>query len=148
MIYFHLLLFPEALAFHSFCCLVAKWCLALCDSMDCSTQTPLSFTVSWSLLKLMSSVQWCHPTISSLMPPSSPAFSLSQNQGLFQWIDSSHQVAKVLELQLQHQSFPMNIQDWFPLGLTGLISLQSKELSRVFSSTTIWKHQFFSTQPS
>ena len=49
--------------------------------------------------------QWCHPTISSLMPPSSPALSLSQNQGLFQWIDSSHQVAKVLELQLQHQSF-------------------------------------------
>ena len=43
--------------------------------------------------------------------------------------------------------FPMNIQDWFPLGLTGLISLQSKRLSRVFSSTTIWKHQFFSTQP-
>ena len=42
----------------------------------------------------------------------------------------------------------MNIQDWFPLGLTGLISLVSKGLSRVFSSTTIWKHQFFSTQPS
>ena len=43
---------------------------------------------------------------------------------------------------------PMNIQDWFPLGLTGLISLQSKGLSRVFSSTTIQKHQFFSIQPS
>ena len=42
----------------------------------------------------------------------------------------------------------MYIQDWFPLGLTGLISLQSKGLSRVFSCTTIWKHQFFSTQPS
>ena len=43
---------------------------------------------------------------------------------------------------------PMNIQGWFPLGLTGLISLQSKRLSRVFSSTTVWKHQFFSTWPS
>ena len=43
---------------------------------------------------------------------------------------------------------PMNIQGWFPLGLTGLVSLQSKGLSRVFSSTTIWKHQFFSAQPS
>ena len=43
---------------------------------------------------------------------------------------------------------PMNIQGWFPLGLTGLISLESKGLSRVFSSTTIWKHQFFSTQSS
>ena len=42
----------------------------------------------------------------------------------------------------------MNIQDWFPLGLTGLISLQSKGLSRVFSNTTVWKHQFFSVQPS
>ena len=43
---------------------------------------------------------------------------------------------------------PMNIQGWFTLGLTGLISLQSKDLSRVFSSTTIWKHQFFDVQPS
>ena len=43
---------------------------------------------------------------------------------------------------------PMNIQDWFPLGLTGLISLLSKEFSRVFSSTTIWKHQLFSAQSS
>ena len=43
---------------------------------------------------------------------------------------------------------PMNIQIWFPLGLIGLISLQSKELSRVFSSTAVWKHQFFSAQPS
>ena len=43
---------------------------------------------------------------------------------------------------------PMSIQGWFPLGLTGLMSLLSKGLSRVFSSTTVWKHQFFSTQPS
>ena len=48
---------------------------------------------------------WCHPTISSRSSPSPPAFSLSQHQGLFQWVGSSHQVAKVLELQLQHQSF-------------------------------------------
>ena len=43
---------------------------------------------------------------------------------------------------------PMNIQGWFPFGLTGLISLLSKDFSRVFSSTTVWKHQFFSVQPS
>ena len=43
--------------------------------------------------------------------------------------------------------FPMNIQGWFPLGLTGLISLLAKGLSRVFSSTTVWNHQFFGTQP-
>ena len=48
---------------------------------------------------------WCNPTISSFVVPSLPAFDLSQHQGLFQWVSSSHQVAKVLEFQLQHQSF-------------------------------------------
>ena len=51
------------------------------------------------------SSQWCHPTISYSVSPSPPAFNLSQNQGLFQWVSSSHQMAKILELQLQHQSF-------------------------------------------
>ena len=75
-----------------------------------------------------------------LLPPS-PAFNLSQHQGLFQWVSSSHQVAKVLEFELHSASvLPMNIQDWFPLGWTGLISLQSKGLSRVFSNTTVQKH--------
>ena len=72
----------------------------------------------------------------SLSSSSPPALNLSQHQGLFQWAGSSHQVAKALELQLQHQSFQGIFQDWFPLGLTGLISLQSKGLSRVFSSTS------------
>ena len=74
-----------------------------------------------------------------LLPPSPFAFSLSQHQGLFHWVSSLFQVAKVL---------PMNIQGWFPLGLTGLISLQSKGLSRVFSNTIVQKYQFFSTQLS
>ena len=173
----------------------------------------------------------------SLLPFSLLALNLFQNQGLFQWVCSSHQVAEVLELQLQQQSLrwinsvqsfsrvwlfvipwtaacqaslsitnswsllklmsiesvmpfnhlilfcpllllpsifpqirvfplsqffasggqsfgvsasasvlPMNIQDWFPLGLVGLISMQSKGLSRVFSNTTVQKHQFFSAQ--
>ena len=51
------------------------------------------------------SSRWYHPTISSSADPSSPALNLSQHQGLFQWVSSSHQVAKVLEFQLQHQSF-------------------------------------------
>ena len=64
---------------------------------------------------------WCYLTISSSATPSPFVFNLSWHQGLFQWVDSLHQVAKVLELQLQHQSF-----QWiFPLGLTTLISLQS-----------------------
>ena len=86
---------------------------------------------------------WCRPTISSFVDPSLPAFNLAQHQGLFQWVSSSCQVAKVLELQLQRQSFQysgLNIQDWFPLGWTGLIFLQSKGLSRVFSNTTVQKH--------
>ena len=72
---------------------------------------------------------WCHPTISSYVVPSPPDFNLAQHQGLFQWVNFSHQVAKLLEFQRQHQSvLPMTIQDWFPLGLIGLISLQSKGL--------------------
>ena len=83
-------------------------------------------------------------------PLSSPslAFNLSQHQGLFQWVSSSHQVAKVLWVSASALVFPMNIQDWFLLGLIGLISLQSKGLARVFSNTTVQKHQFFSAQPS
>ena len=80
--------------------------------------------------------------------PSPPALSLSQHQSLFQGVSSLHQVAKVLELQLSAPVLPMNIQGWLPLGLTGLISLLSKGLPRVFSITTIQKHQFFGAQPS
>ena len=86
--------------------------------------------------------QWYHPTIS----PPPPAFNFSQYWGLFQWVNSSHPVPKVLEL-VSASVFPMNIQGWFPLGLTGLISLLSKRLLRVFSSATVQRHQFFSSQP-
>ena len=67
-------------------------------------QASLSITNSRSLLKSCPLSQWCHPTISSLLLPSL-AFNLSQHQGIFKWVSSSHQVAKVLEFQLQHQSF-------------------------------------------
>ena len=81
-----------------------------------------------------------------LLPPSLPAPTLLQHEGLFQWVSSSQQVAKVLEYSAS--VLPMNIQGWFPLGLTGLISLMSKGLSRVFSSTTVQKHQSFNSQLS
>ena len=70
-------------------------------------QASLSITNSRSLLKLMSikSTKWCHPTISSSVIPFSSCLQLFQHQSLFQWISSSNQGAKVLELQLQHQSF-------------------------------------------
>ena len=92
--------------------------------------------------------QWCYLTISSSAASFSFCLQSFQHQGFFQWVVSLHQVAKVLEFQLQPLVLPMNIQDWFPWGLTSLISLQSKGLSSVFSSTTIQKHQFFHAQPS
>ena len=85
------------------CCSVAKSCLTICDPMDCSMLAPLSFTISQSLLKFLSPESVMLP-YHPLLPPS-PAFNLSQHQGLFQWVSSSHQVAKLLELQLQHESF-------------------------------------------
>ena len=93
------------------------------------------------------SSQWCHPAISSsVVPfascpqslPASGSFPMSQ---LFAWGGQSIGVSASASV------LPMHIQGWFPLGLTGLISLLSKGFSRVFSSITIWKHQFC-TQPS
>ena len=87
---------------------------------------------------------WCIPPSHPLSPSSPPAFSLSQHQGIFQWVGCSSQVAKVLDLQLQHQS-SNEYSVLISLALIGLISLQSKELSRVSSSTIVWSHQFFGT---
>ena len=130
--------FPE----NCYCCSVTKSCPTPCNSMDSST---LGFSVLHYFLEFSQThVHWVADAIQPSHPPSSPsppALNLFQHQGLFQWVSSSHEVAKVLEFQLQHQSF------WFPLGLTGLI-LQSKGLSRVFSNTTVQKHQFFSAQLS
>ena len=81
-----------------------------------------------------------------LSSPSSPAFNLSQIQGLFQWVSSSG--GQSIGVSASASVLPMNIQDWFPLEWTGWISLHSKGLSRVFSKTTVQKHQFFGTQLS
>ena len=80
-------------------------------------------------------IQLSHP----LLSPSPLAFNLPQHQGLFQWVCSSYQ-GKVFKTSASASGLPMNIQAWFPLGLTGLISLLSKGLSRVFSDTTVQKH--------
>ena len=89
-------------------------------------------------------IQPSHP----LSSPSPSAFNLSQHQGLFQWASYLDQVAKSIEVSASASVLPMNIQDWLPLGWTGWISLQSKGLSRVFSNTTVEKHEFVSAQPS
>ena len=96
----HSLVYPLYSMFSQFSCSVMYYSL---QHMDCSTP---GFPVHHQFPELAQTCllsQWCHPTISSSV--SSSAFNLSQHQGLFQWVSSSHQVAKVLELQLQHQSF-------------------------------------------
>ena len=88
------------------CCRsISQLCPALWDPMDCSTP---GFPVLHSLQEFAQvHVHWVGDAIwpSHPLPPSSPALNLSQHQGLFQWVSSSHHMAKILELQLQHQSF-------------------------------------------
>ena len=91
---------------------------------------------------------WCHPTIHALASPSPPAFNLSQREGLFKWVSAFAWGGQSTGVSASAPVLPKNIQDWFPLGLTGWISLQSKGLSRVFSNTTVQKHQFFGAQIS
>ena len=120
----------QSIKFHS-----SVW---FCNPMDCSTT---GFPAHHQLPKLAQThvhrvgdaIQPSHP----LSFPSPPPFNLSQHLGLFQWVSSLHQVAKGLKFA---SVLPMNIQDRFPLGWTGLIPLQSKGLSRVFCNTTVQKH--------
>ena len=107
----------------------------LCSSPSphaCSNSCPLS--------------QWCHPTISSSVISSSSCLQSFPPSGSFpvsQFFSSGGQ-----NIGASASILPMNIQDWFPLGLTGWISLQSKGHSRVFSNTTVQKHQLFGAQLS
>jgi len=84
-----------------------------------------------------------------LSSPSSPAFNLPQHQGLsFPMSQSFASSGQSIGASTSASVLPMNSQDWFPLELTGWISLQTKGLSKVFSNTTVQKHQFFQAQPS
>ena len=128
---------------------VIQSCPTLCNSMD--TNTP-GFPVLYYLPELAQThvrrvgdvVQPSHP----LSSPFPPTFNLSSicrvfsNESAFVSGDQSIGASTSASVLL------MNVQDWFPLGLTALISLQSKGLSRIFSNTTIQNHQFFGVQPS
>ena len=121
----------------------------LCYPMDCSM--PDSPVLRCLLKSAQARVHWVDDAIQPSHPlpsPSPSAFSLSQHQGLFQWVSFSYQGVKILELLLQHESFQWIFRVDFSLGLTGLICLLSKGLSRVFLGTTIEKHQFFDIQSS
>ena len=128
-------------------CSVTQSCTTLCEPMDCSmTGFPI---LCYHLEFAQTHVYWVGDDIQPshpLSPSSPPALNLSQHQGLFQWVGSSHHIGKIIGASAS--ALPMNIQCWFPLRLTALIASLSKGLSRVFSSTTVWKHQFFSTEPS
>ena len=116
------------------CCSVTMSCPTLCDPMDCST--PGSSVLHYIPEYAQILVHWVSDAIYTYHPllPSSPfAFNFSQHQYLFQWVSSLHQVAKNYRASVS--VIPMNIQGRFPLGLTGLIFFQSREPSRVFSST-------------
>ena len=87
---------------------------------------------------------WCHPTISSSVVPFPSHLQSIPASGSFQMSQFFASGGQSIEVSASSSVLPLNIQDWFPLGWTGWISLQSKGLSRVFSSTTVQKHQFFS----
>ena len=86
---------------------------------------------------------WCHPTISSSVVPFSAHLQSFPASGSFQMSQLFASGGQTIGVSASASVLPMNIQDWFPLGWTGWISSQSKGLSRVFSNTTVQKHQFF-----
>ena len=108
-------------------------------------QASLSITNPWSLLKLMS-IESVMPSISSSVVSFSSCLPSFPASGSF--LRSQFFALRDQRIGASASVLPMNIQDWFPLGWTDLIFLQSKELSRVFSNTMVQKHQFFSAQPS
>ena len=91
---------------------------------------------------------WCHPTISSSVVPFSSCPQSFPASGSFQMSQPFTTGGQSIGVSASASVLPMNTQDWSPLGWTGLISLQSKGLSRVFSNTAVQKHQFFGTQLS
>ena len=135
---------------HCFCCChsVTQLCLTLCDPMDCRTP-------GYYLLALSPGILSPGKFIESMMPSNHlilycPFSSCPQSflaSGYFQMSQLFASYGQSIEASASASIVPMNIQGWFPLGLTGLISLLSKGLWRVFSRTTVQKHQFFGPQP-
>ena len=111
-------------------------------------QASLSITNSLSLPKPMSIGRWCHPTISSSVIPFSSCPQSSPASGSFPMSQLFISGGQSIGVSASTSVLPRNTQDWSPLGWTGWISLQSKGLSRVFSNTTVQKHQFFGVQLS
>ena len=112
------------------------------------TRCPCPSLTPWAYSNSCPSSWWCHPTISSSVIPFSSWLQSFPSSGSFQMSQFFWSGGQSIGVSASTSVFPMNIQDWFPLGWTGWISLQSKGLSRVFSSTTVQKHQFLGAQLS
>ena len=125
-----------------------SWAQLFPTQWTAAHQVSLSFTISQSLLNSCPLSQWCHPTISSSVLPFSSCLQSFPASGSFpmSWFFTSG--SQNIGVSASASVFSMNIQGWFPSGLTGLISWLSMGLSKVFSSTSVWKHQFFRAQPS
>ena len=125
-------------------------CLTLCDPMNCSTP---GLPVHHQLLESTQThvhhpCRWCHPTISSSVIPFSSCPQSFPASGSFQISQLFASGGQSIGVSASTSVLPMNTPDWSPLGWTGWISFQSKGLSRVFSNTTVQKHQFFGAQLS
>ena len=130
------------------CCSVLQSCLTQCDLMDCNRPGFLVLHYLPEFAKIQTHVLWVSDAIqpSHCWYPSSPlALNLTQHQGHIQWVGCLHQVTKYWNFSIS----PSNeYSGLFPLGLTGMISLLSKGLSRVFSNTIVQKCQLHGTWPS
>ena len=122
------------------CCSVTKSCLTLSDPVDCSR--PGSSILHYLLEFAQIHVHWVSDVILPSLPPLAPFFCL-QSFPAFESFPMSWLIASSIGASASASVLPMNIQGWFPLGSTGLISLLSKGLSRIFTIVTAWKHQFF-----
>ena len=130
------------------CCSVTQLCPTLQphwlqhDRLPCPSLSPRGCSNSCPLNR------WCHPTISSSVTPFSSCPQAFLASGSFKMSQFFISGGQSIGASASASVLPTNTQSWSPLGWTGLISLQSKVLSRVFFSITIWKHHFFGTQPS
>ena len=170
-------LVPYSPSKHVFCyTLLTLWCACVCEINNLSLTSPRSASVQFSRSVMSDSLRhhelkhvrlhlewpsptpgaclnscssrWCHPIISSSVVHFFSCFQSFPASGSFPMNQFFAPGSESIKVSALASVLPMDIQDWFTLGSTGWISLQSKGLSRVFSNTTVQKHQFYSTQLS
>ena len=133
---------PDALSSVTQSCPFFETAQTAACQVPCPATMPRAYSNSGPLS------QWCHPTISSSVNPFSSCLQTFPGSGSFLMSQSFTSSSKITRASASASVHPMKTQDWSTLGWTGWISLQSKGLSRVFSNTTVPKHQFFGTQLS